>query len=180
MQLLTVRFDGLQAKMDQLIIQLEEEKTLRSNLQALNEDLSIESQNQRSKIEFLMSENIKQDEEILLLKNKMINDYSNNNFKKQKFQPTEKMNDDSSSRLPPSSCRQLSTIGHYLDGIYLVANPDTNKIETVYCEFEATAHKKVQEKLNSSWIYIEFDSFRDFIWQRGRQEQISKLLCPKE
>jgi len=42
---------------------------------------------------------------------------------------------DSSLRLPPSSCRQLSTIGHYLDGIYLVANPDTNKIETIYCDF---------------------------------------------
>ena len=49
----------------------------------------------------------------------------------------------SSPRLPPSSCRQLSTIGHYLDGIYLVANPDTNKIETVYCDFESSTRKNI-------------------------------------
>lgn len=35
----------------------------------------------------------------------------------------------------PSSCRELSLIGHSLDGFYLVKNVDTNKIQTVYCEF---------------------------------------------
>ena len=43
----------------------------------------------------------------------------------------------SSLRLPPTSCRQLAFIGHRLNGIYLIANPDTNKIETVYCDFGA-------------------------------------------
>ncbi len=51
--------------------------------------------------------------------------------------------DEYSPRLPPSSCRQLSTIGHYLDGIYLVANPDTSKIETVYCEFGSSTRKTI-------------------------------------
>jgi len=128
--------------MDQLIIQLDEEKTLRSNIQAMNEELSIESQKQGAKIEFLMAKNIEQEEEILLLKTKIIND-SNNNLKQQIFQQSKKMNDKSSPRLPPSSCRQLSTIGHYLDGIYLVANQDTNKIETVYCDFESTTRKNI-------------------------------------
>ena len=45
--------------------------------------------------------------------------------------------DDSSAReVLPSSCGDLSLIGHNLNGLYLVQNPDTNKIETVYCDFE--------------------------------------------
>jgi len=35
----------------------------------------------------------------------------------------------------PSSCRELSRMGHILDGLYLVQNPDTNKIVTVFCDF---------------------------------------------
>lgn len=31
-------------------------------------------------------------------------------------------------------CRQLPFVGRYLDGIYLIANPDTHKIETVILE----------------------------------------------
>jgi len=126
--------------MDQLVIELEEEKTLRSNLQAMNKELSNESKKQRSEIEFLMAENIKQEKEIHLLKNKLITD-SNNNDKQQNIQPFKKMSVDLSPRLPPSSCRQLSTIGHYLDGIYLVANQDTNKVESVYCDFGSGASR---------------------------------------
>jgi len=45
--------------------------------------------------------------------------------------------DDSSSirAIAPSSCRELSLLGHSLDGLYLVQNVDTNKIETVLCNF---------------------------------------------
>ena len=35
----------------------------------------------------------------------------------------------------PSSCRELSFAGHSLDGLYLVKNQDTKKIETVLCTF---------------------------------------------
>lgn len=45
--------------------------------------------------------------------------------------------DDSSTRAiaAPSSCRDLSILGHSLDGLYLVQNVDTNKIESVLCNF---------------------------------------------
>ena len=47
------------------------------------------------------------------------------------------MSDDSSIRavIAPSSCRGLSMIGHILDGLYLVQNSDTKKVETVFCTF---------------------------------------------
>jgi len=98
------RVDILKAKMDQLIVELDEEKILRRNLQAMNEEISIESQKQGANIELLMAKNIKREEEILLLKENRMND-SDHSLKQQNFQPTEKMNDDSSPRLPPSSCR---------------------------------------------------------------------------
>jgi len=131
--MISARVDSLQAKLDHIIIQLEEEKIHRTNLQALN--LRLESR-----------VNI-QEEEIRLLKNRKINE---NEFIKPKsienhVYPDVKSEDfsrsGSSTRQPPSSCRQLSTIGHYLDGIYLVANPDTNKIETVYCDFASSTRK---------------------------------------
>ena len=36
----------------------------------------------------------------------------------------------------PSSCRDLALIGHTLNGLYLVQNLVTNKIETVYCNLK--------------------------------------------
>ena len=51
--------------------------------------------------------------------------------------------DDSSSRaIAPSSCRELSLLGHSLGGLYLVKNVDTNKIETVLCNF-GTSRKHI-------------------------------------
>ena len=41
----------------------------------------------------------------------------------------------SSTRASPSSCRELSLAGHYLNGLYLVKNQDAKKIETVLCTF---------------------------------------------
>ena len=41
----------------------------------------------------------------------------------------------SSKLVIPASCRELSLIGHSLDGLYLVKNINTKKIETVYCDF---------------------------------------------
>ena len=132
---LTARVDNLQAKLDQLVIQLEEERIHRSNLQALN-----------SKLETRIDQ---QEEEIRLLKTRINNDDHPIN-KPKSFENDAVSHDDLrnagvksdiSPRLPPSSCRQLSTIGHYLDGIYLVANPDTNKIEAVYCDFGSSTRK---------------------------------------
>ncbi len=48
----------------------------------------------------------------------------------------EDSSDDSSTRaVVPSSCRELSLIGHSLDGLYLVQNRETKKVETIYCNF---------------------------------------------
>ena len=146
------RVNSLESKMDQLTVRLEEEIELRKNLQTLNSELVMQidqlvnenmEQNQRlerlesefqAKIDLLRTE---QDEEIRLLKNKP--------FIKKNSMPIES---DSSPRLPPSSCRQLSTIGHYLDGIYLVANPDTKKIEAIYCEFGSSSRMNKSFNLN--------------------------------
>jgi len=67
---LTARVDGLESKLDKLIIQLEEEKVLRGNLQSLNAELEkkinqISSENARehgifeAKIDLIMAQNIK-------------------------------------------------------------------------------------------------------------------------
>lgn len=133
--MLSARVDSLQAKLDQLIIQLEEEKIHRTNLLALNLRLESRLNIQEEEIRLLKNQNINENE---IIKPKLIENYVHpDDVKNEDFSKS-----NSSTRQPPSSCRQLSTIGHYLDGIYLVANPDTNKIETVYCEFGSSTRKK--------------------------------------
>lgn len=146
---MTNQLDTLQVKVDQLLHQLEEEKVFRGNLLALNEglqtrvnELVAENQKQEEKINILMASSTRQEQEIHLLKNKS---YADDLIKTKARGNTETkidlvdINDSLTPRLPPSSCRQLSNIGHYLDGIYLVANPDTNRIETVFCEFGSSS-----------------------------------------
>jgi len=163
---LAARVDGIQSKLDQLVIQFNEEKLLRQNFQSLNEKLEekfhqlvVENDKKneefKAKIDFLIDQNIQQEEEIRQSKNEIRKDapkslQQNSPHYDEEHRPAMNKNeagDDllfngSSPRLPPSSCRQLSTIGHYLDGIYLVANPDTNKIETVYCDFGSSTRNK--------------------------------------
>ncbi len=38
---------------------------------------------------------------------------------------------------PPSSCQELAMLDYYLDGLYLVKNKQTKKIQTVFCKFSA-------------------------------------------
>jgi len=111
------------------------------------EQLTIVNNELETKVTQLVAENVKQkekfdllksdfetkfamqEEEIRLLKKK----YAADNIKLAQhaidINAGNHMKSDSSLRVPPSSCRQLSTIGHNLDGLYLIANPDTNKIE---------------------------------------------------
>ena len=143
--------DGLQFKVDKLINQLEEDKIFTKSLQSLNAELGnklhqLAAENAKqnelleAKIDLLMAKNVQQDEEIRQLNSKRAHIIQPKSYLKEE---DGRMNNDEaglivnvfSPRSPPSSCRQLSTIGHYLDGIYLVANPDTNKIEAVYCDF---------------------------------------------
>ena len=141
-QTMASQVEDLQAQMKQVLSSLEMEKNLRNNLQVLNEELSfkinqlaMENQKQEEKIERLMIQSESQENEIRLLKSTEPKSQIKNVVENE----NKLINSDSKSpRVPPSSCRQLSTIGHYLDGIYLVANPDTKKIETVYCDFGGT------------------------------------------
>jgi len=43
----------------------------------------------------------------------------------------------SKSSTPPSSCQELAMLDYYLDGLYLVKNKQTKKIQTVFCKFSA-------------------------------------------
>jgi len=146
------RFEVLQSKMDQLVNQLEEEKLLRGHFQSSNAELerkihqlTIESGKQK---ELFETKNVQQDEEITQLKNKINKLAADKSiqpessiYNGEKTIINQNEADYLSSRQPPSSCRQLSTIGHYLDGIYLVANPHTKKIESVYCDFGSSTRK---------------------------------------
>jgi len=76
-------------------------------------------------------------ETIVAKHDKLVTDFLPSNDKKMSsIYRREISSGDSSTRaVVPSSCRELSLIGHSLDGLYLVQNQDTNKIETVYCDF---------------------------------------------
>lgn len=52
----------------------------------------------------------------------------------------------------PSSCRELSIAGHSFDGLYLVQNPDSRKIETVFCDF-GTSGKLIKYKKYNTYIF---------------------------
>jgi len=146
--------------MDQLSNKLSEEITLRQHYQTKSSEFETQisllvteniKQNERfdllqteflDQIHQLKTQSAKQEEEIRLL-NLKIAAFETSENKNANFVPNENgIKSDSLPRLPPSSCRQLSTIGHYLDGIYMVANPDTNKIEAVYCEFGSSTRTK--------------------------------------
>ena len=66
--------------------------------------------------------------------------FSSNDNKMSLIYRKEDSADDSSTRaVIPSSCRELDLIGHSLDGLYLVQNQDTKKIETLFCDFGPTS-----------------------------------------
>lgn len=166
---MTARLDGLQYKIDQLVHQLEQEKLIRGRQQSRNAELEkkilrLSADNARqtkifeTKIDLLMAQNAQQDKEIHQLKSKISKDTGHilkSNSPLNENTGDDVISNESSLRLPPSSCRQLSTIGHYLDGIYLVANPETNKIETVYCEFGTSTRMK-SSLLYNSYILLKY------------------------
>lgn len=110
----------------------------------------------RVKVDFLEAKNVKNEEKILKQEEEMVKlktkvdakldcDHQPGPFNSLPSADSNKIipiykkkssSGDSSSKLViPSSCRELSLIGHSLDGLYLVKNINTNKIETVYCDF---------------------------------------------
>ena len=49
----------------------------------------------------------------------------------------------STSSTPPSSCNELSMLGYIMDGLFLVKNKETKKIQTVFCQFSADNQGRV-------------------------------------
>jgi len=146
--------------MDKLEVQLEEEKALRlAETTKQNERFGRLESEFKDKINQFIAQSAKQEEEIRLLKSKLNHEpISTSNVHEKNYFSND--NDDTRSskyspRTPPSSCRQLSNIGHFLDGIYLVANPDTNKIETVYCDFTGTT-RNIIIYIGTLYVYLYF------------------------
>jgi len=44
----------------------------------------------------------------------------------------------------PTSCDELRTKGHFANGVYLVLNEETNKIDAVLCQFLGAKQSKVE------------------------------------
>lgn len=61
-------------------------------------------------------------------------------------------NDSSTRAAAPSSCRELSLIGHILDGLYLVQDPITKKVETVLCTFGTSGKTILYNVYRPMWI----------------------------
>ncbi len=115
--------DDFQLKIDELINKLEIERLSRENLenkrQALIERISkLESAHSRPSAQlYSTSSNIVEEDGYSTLRN-----------------------------IPPASCLDLQRLGHYLDGIYMVANKETTKIEAYFCDF-GTTRKIVKKKI---------------------------------
>ncbi len=61
-----------------------------------------------------------------------------NNKDKMKNRATNNMGGQVSDALtPPSSCQDLAMLDYYLDGLYLVTNKQSKKIQTVFCIFSS-------------------------------------------
>jgi len=143
--------------MDQLLTQLEEDKLFRANMQTANEQLKntvkelvAKNEKQEEKIDLLLVQTAQHKEEIRILQDQIdIIKPKSADHQFDRADVLHKTTNAMARSAPPSSCRQLSTIGHYLDGLYLVANPDTNKIETVYCDFASSTRKyTLSKKMN--------------------------------
>ena len=45
---------------------------------------------------------------------------------------------------PPSSCKELSEVGHYLNGLYLITDQKNKQIKTVSCQFKSVGYFKIK------------------------------------
>lgn len=123
---LTVRLDGLQIKVD--LLEAKNAENEAKILQQGEEIIKLKAKtNGKQESQHRPPIPLK-DERVprSIIYNKMCSTYSKD----------ENTLDDSLARsATPSSCRDLSLMGHILSGLYLVQNPDTYKIETVFCSF---------------------------------------------
>jgi len=64
---------------------------------------------------------------------------------------------------PPSSCQDLAMLHYYLDGLYLVKNEQTKKIQTAFCKFSAGNQGRVKENQNYIVCFNYKESYGNFI-----------------
>ena len=118
-----------------------------------NESNKSELRSLRAKVDLLETRNIeneakilKQGQEISELKAKIDTKQESAHPVRPFHDPLQSLNDDNDIKvgsigdsslraLLPSSCRDLSQFGLSFDGLYLVKNPETRKIETIFCDF---------------------------------------------
>ena len=72
---------------------------------------------------------------------------------------------DSKASTPPSSCKELAMLGHYLDGLYLGKNKETKKIKTVFCKF-SDENKGRMSKFVSLALYLFVTEVNKSIYSR--------------
>lgn len=100
------------------------------------------------KVDILTLKILKQEEEIIKLKSTIDNSKQNSersHNERELHSAKNNMNTSTSyntygsvskTSAIPSSCKELSLIGHSLDGLYLIQNRETHKVETTFCDFE--------------------------------------------
>jgi len=133
---------------------------LKAELKSLRVKVDLLEARNIENVDFLKTKISKQEEEIVQLKAK--NDAkqeaghpsgnrfderdlltNNDNKMSSTVNKKESLSGGSSTRaLAPSSCRELSNAGHSFDGLYLVQNQDTKKIETILCTFGTSGKLK--------------------------------------
>lgn len=106
--------------------------------------LEVRNSKNEAKIDLLEAKNAQQEEEIIKLKAKkaerLESDHLPTPFNvKRSFHSTDNrmgsFSRSATKAVGPPSCIELSVIGHSLDGLYLIQNPETNQIQTVFCTF---------------------------------------------
>ena len=110
-------------RMDHLEAENAENKIRIGRLEGKVAHLEENSSKKSAKMGLLEATNAEQDKDISKLKTKVV------------LKPVALISPGFSTKEMPSSCSEL---GHSLKGIYLVKNPGTKKIETVFCTFGTT------------------------------------------
>jgi len=108
----------------------------------------------KDEIAYLKKQNSEQVEEIRRLKEAAENKEDTTTSSGEK-EINHKPND-SSPRVLPSSCRQLETLGHTLNGFYIVQNIIDSKMKVVYCDFQPGILIAHFNNFTSHRIFIEF------------------------
>ncbi len=68
----------------------------------------------------------------------------------------------STSSTPPSSCKELLMLGYFLDGLFLVKNKQSKKLQTVFCQFSANNQGRITIYITDTNPYSLSSFFKSF------------------